>query len=71
MEPIEIDKEFEIPTYSEVCTYCDHLFDYGKGRKCKAFPSGIPLAIWMGENDHTKIHPDQDNDIIFELVAER
>ncbi len=45
------DSELNIPIYSEVCTYCRHL-DVSGERKCAAFPSGIPLPIWTGENDH-------------------
>jgi len=36
---------------------------------CAAFPDGddrLPEDIFMGENDHTEIHPDQKNDIVFE-----
>ena len=33
---------------------------------CKAFPKGIPFEITYGNNQHTKKHPDQDNDIVFE-----
>jgi len=63
-----IDKELEIPVYSEVCSYCVHLKDLGKKRKCKAFPKGIPMDIWMGENEHTEKHPAQKNDIVFKIL---
>ena len=46
-----LDKDSHIPVYSEVCTFCRHL-DMSGDRKCAAFPSGIPLPIWLGENDH-------------------
>jgi len=64
-----IDKGLNIPTYSTVCTYCRHLLLMGKGRKCKAFPAGIPMDIWMGDNNHTQIHPDQENNIVFEPIG--
>jgi hypothetical protein len=35
---------------------------------CKAFLSGIPENILTGEFDHTKKHPEQDNDILFEEI---
>ena len=46
-----IDKELEIPAYSAVCSYCTHVIP-GPERTCAAFPGGIPLEIWLGENDH-------------------
>ena len=33
---------------------------------CKAFPKGIPENILTGEFDHTKKHPTQKNNILFE-----
>ena len=35
---------------------------------CKAFPEGVPNDILAGTNPHLKVHPDQDNDIIFEPI---
>ena len=47
------DRELLIPVYSEVCTYCKHWdWESDELRRCKAFPDGIPMEIWMGENDH-------------------
>ena len=48
----ELDKEFEIFVFSPTCTLCLHLTDLG-ARQCKAFPGGIPLPIWNGDNKHT------------------
>ena len=45
------DSELNLPVYSEVCTFCQHL-DMSGERRCTAFPQEIPLAIWLGENDH-------------------
>lgn len=59
-----IDKEFEIPKYSNVCHRCVHLTD-GYNKKCKAFPNAIPLDIWKGENKHKRVHPGQNNNIVF------
>lgn len=54
---MEIDVGHEIPRYSDVCTFCEHLLDLGKGRRCKAFKDGIPMEIWMGENKHLTPFP--------------
>jgi len=37
-----------------------------KGMKCKAFPDGIPKDILTGDFDHTRKHPDQSNDLLFQ-----
>jgi len=62
---IYIDKSLSIPLYSDVCSLCINLSN-PEERKCIAFPDGIPLAIWSGENDHKVKLLDQDNDIVFE-----
>lgn len=53
---ITLDKDSNIPTYSAVCSRCKHWRpdDSEKGRQCAAFPreDSIPMAIWMGENNH-------------------
>jgi len=61
---VTIDKGHDIPVYSEVCAFCTHL-DINKQRSCSAFPDGIPLEIWNGENKHQKPYPG-DNNIQFE-----
>jgi hypothetical protein len=56
MADIELDKSLQIPVFSKVCTFCRHLTD-GEQRICEAFPSGIPLDIWTGKNDHRAPYP--------------
>ncbi len=63
--PITIDKTFEIPIYSSVCTLCRHLQDI-EAHRCLAFDK-IPDIIWLGDNDHTEPYPG-DNGIQFEPV---
>jgi len=46
-----IDRGHDVPVYSSVCSYCKHLVV--GGRTCQAFPEGIPMSIWMGQNKHT------------------
>lgn len=57
------DREFRIPEYSKVCSYCAH-WDLTAKRKCKAFDE-IPMPIWMGENDHREAY-EGDGGIQFE-----
>jgi len=54
---IILDEEDELlPSYSSVCSFCAHQ-DWGIGRRCAAFPGGIPLTIWLGEDDHRLPYP--------------
>ena len=46
------------------CTRCKHLIS-GFDLKCKAFDE-IPFDIIDGTFIHNKIHPEQNNSIIFE-----
>jgi len=47
------------------CYLCEHYFD---SNKCIAFPNGIPWDIVIGENEHTEVHPTQENGILFEPI---
>jgi hypothetical protein len=60
--------EFKISGISRVCTLCQNFDDSNPvARTCLAFPDGIPLEIWNGENDHTKPYPG-DGGIQFEKI---
>lgn len=50
------DSEVALLVFSEVCTFCIH-WSHKPGRECVAFPGGIPLPIWLGENDHWEPFP--------------
>jgi len=65
MDRMIIDKDHNLPPISEVCFFCRHLYSPGVDRKCKAFPKGIPVEIWVGDNPHTEPLPDQGNDYFF------
>lgn len=62
------DTEVNLPAFSEICIHCRHLDPSGE-RKCAAFPGGIPLPIWLGENDHREPFPG-DHGIQFAPVRE-
>ena len=47
---------------------CMNCKNYSNEFKCDAFPQRIPDDIFTGEFDHTEKHPDQDNDILFEVI---
>lgn len=66
---ITIDRGYNIPMYSPVCTHCKHLIIKPGERICKAFPGGIPMGIWLGQNKHVKPYPG-DHNMQFERVNE-
>ena len=45
------------------CFDCKHLRNNEVGT-CKAYPKGIPVAIWSGENTHRERFPG-DNGVIY------
>ena len=62
------DTEAALPIFSEVCSHCEHWIRK-PGRKCHAFPDGIPFAIWVGENSHRTAFPG-DHGIQFAPVSD-
>ncbi len=45
------------------CSVCKH---FHLSHECGAFPNGIPNEIVSGEIDHSDLHSNQDNDLVFE-----
>ena len=50
------DTRWEWMHFSKICTHCSNMTDI-VGRRCRAFPDGIPRPIWLGENNHKKPYP--------------
>jgi len=47
---------------------CAKCKNYNDDLRCEAFEDRIPNEVLIGEFDHTKKHPDQDNNILFEPI---
>jgi hypothetical protein len=62
-----LDDSEPIPHHSPSCTLCAH-WHYTRHRTCDAFPDGIPMVIWLGENNHHDPYPN-DHGIQFERVT--
>ncbi len=51
-----LDEDQVFPAYSPVCTFCQ--WEGSRlSRTCLAFPDGIPVQIWTGENNHAEPYP--------------
>ena len=57
-----------LPIVSRICSSCVHFDTSSTARICSAFPDGIPVEIWKGENDHTAPYKN-DNGIRFESIG--
>lgn len=65
-----LDDSRRLNLFSQVCCFCKH-FNVDSiadpAMTCKAFPKGIPMEIWDGQNPHTAPY-EGDNGIQFEKV---
>lgn len=68
MKEIWLDKDMSVPVYSKTCALCKHWDITSPDRVCNAFPDGIPMVIWMGENDHKQPFKG-DRGIVFEAIT--
>jgi len=46
-----------------ICDICKYIII--RRYTCEAFPGGIPIDILSGKNNHSKILPGQENDLVF------
>ena len=53
-----------------ICIICKNYSKNTFKPICKAFPDGIPEDILTGKFNHTKKHPEQKNNILFEPIKE-
>lgn len=66
--PFDMDDRPDEIVYSPQCVWCSRLLDLGQGRRCEAFPDGIPEAIWRGEQDH-RLPAEGDRGLRFDPVS--
>lgn len=61
---MEITKKWNTDVFKiSICAKCIHK---KIGAFCDAFPNGIPDIILNGDNNHTNILKNQENNIVFE-----
>jgi hypothetical protein len=69
MEFVLRERRDDLPNYSPVCFTCRHLdLDRLDARRCRAYPDGIPVPIWIGEHQHRTPYPG-DGGIYFERTT--
>ena len=56
------------PINDPICFKCKYFQDVNYPFGCKAFPEGIPDIILIGDDNHSKPLPEQNNDIVFEEI---
>jgi len=59
-----LDLNHHHSAFSTVCGYCTRLLDIGL-HTCEAFPDGMPLEIWSGQNKHVEPYGN-DGGLLFE-----